>query len=79
MKSILEKIKSWLSSDDGQKPFYPFRYSENIERFPVHGELGDDDIIQVSHRLESGGYETAYVRLRDVRKYVAESGGKEKK
>lgn len=79
MKSILEKLKSWLSSDDGQKPFYPFRHSENIERFPVHGELGDDDIIQVSHRLEGGGYETAYVRLRDVRKYVAESGGKEKK
>ena len=79
MKSILEKIKSWLSSDDGRKPFYPFRYSENIERFPVHGELGDDDIIQVSHRLESGGYETAYVRLRDVRKYAAGLGGKEEK
>lgn len=49
---------------------YQNRYSENIKHFPIHGTLGDEDIIQVSHKLEDGEYETCYVYLKDLKEYI---------
>lgn len=47
-----------------------FKYSELIKEFPIHGELTDKDIIQVSHHLGDDKYETCYVRLGDLKRYM---------
>ena len=43
------------------------KYSELIQKFPIHGEIGDDDIIQLSHKLENGKYETCYVTISQLK------------
>ena len=46
------------------------KYSELIKAFPIHGELTDKDIIQVSHHLGDDKYETCYVTLGALKRYV---------
>lgn len=74
MKEMWKKFIAWLKcegEDDQIYPFYyPSRYSENIERFPIHGKITDEDIIQLSHKLGDGKYETCYVRMKDMKEYI---------
>lgn len=48
------------------------KYSELIKRFPIHGKIGKEDIIQMSHKLESGEYETCYVTIKQLKDAIGE-------
>ena len=90
MKKILIKFWHWLRcEDENGKPILAdnnfryggipldkaFRYSELIDRFPLRGKVGDDDIIQISHKAD-GGYETCYITVKQLKDAVC---GKELK
>ena len=67
-----KKFWHWLRCEDENgnpvdNPWQPFRYSEMIKRNPLHGDIGDEDIVMMSHKLENGEYETCYVTLRQLK------------
>ena len=74
MRRLLKKFWHWLRCEDEDgNPVpepntfgpddHPFVYSEMMKKYPIHGKVGDDDIMQLSHRLDGGGYETCYVTV----------------
>lgn len=67
-KSIINWFKG-IQKRTEYKDFYPFLYSEMIKRFPIHGKIGDDDIIMISHKINDG-YETCYVHMSDIIDYI---------
>ena len=85
MKTIIKQIWHWLRCKDENGNLittdrFPFiglkdilKYSELIQRFSIHGKIGDDDIIQLSHKLENGKYETCYVTISQLKQALKES------
>lgn len=80
MKNIIKNFIAWLRCENEKYkeiqgngircgiPFdKAFKYSELIKMFPMHGQLGDDDIIQISHKREDSGYETCYVTIKQLK------------
>lgn len=79
MKKIIKLIWHWLRyEDENGNPItddkFPVielkdsaKYSMLIQKFPIHGEIGDDDIIHLSHKLENGKYETCYVTISQLK------------
>lgn len=80
MKKWWKKFIAWMRCEDADgKSAYdgnplgipPFRYSERIKYFPVHGKIGKEDILQLSHKLENGEYETCYVTIKQLEDALA--------
>ena len=76
MKRLAKKIWQWLRCEDENgnpidDTFYPLRYSENIKRFPLKGQIGDDDIVQISHKIDDGKYATCYITIRQLKEGLA--------
>lgn len=79
MKKLFKQIWHWLRCEDENgnpttTDTFPYiktrdsaKYSELIQRFPIHGEIGDDDIFQLSHKLENGTYETCFVTISQLK------------
>ena len=72
MAKLLKKFWHWLRCEDENgnplvDEFYPFKYSENIKKFPLKGEINDDDIVQISHKTGSDRYETCYVTIKQLK------------
>ena len=72
MKRLAKKIWYWLRCEDengnpADDAFCPFRYSENIKKFPLEDRICDDDIIQISHKNDNGEYTTRYVTIRQLK------------
>lgn len=83
MKETWKKIVAWLKCEDdlhlkpsvrvtssgevGIKAEMSGRYSELIKDFPIHGEIGPDDILQLSHKLDDGNWETCFVTVKQLR------------
>ena len=38
-----------------------------IKYYPIHGTIGDDDILMLSHELKDGRYETCYITIKQLR------------
>ena len=71
MKRIFSRFFHWLRCEDEfgnpvDNPWQPFRYSEMIKHYPIHGNIGDEDIVMMSHKLENG-YETCYVTVKQLK------------
>ena len=78
---VLKKIWHWLRmEDENGKPIEEkmdysrgipisrsLRYSELINDFPIHGKIGKEDILQLSHKLDDGQYETCYVTIKQLK------------
>lgn len=85
MKKIFKRFWHWLRCEDENgnpitTDIFPFielndigKYSKLIQKFPIHGEIGDDDIIQLSHKLENGKYETCYITLSQLKQSLKEN------
>lgn len=85
MKKIFKQIWNWLrcENENGnliKTDTFPCielrnagKYSELIQKFPIHGEVGYDDIIQLSHKLENGKYETCYVTISQLKQVLKEN------
>lgn len=72
----LKKFWHWLRcEDENGNPvddrFYPFRYSENIKQFPLKEKITDDDILQLSHKLEDGRWTTCYITIKQLKEELA--------
>ena len=70
--NMIKKFWHWLRCEDENgnltaKPWQPFRYSEMIKYYPIHGNIGDDDILMLSHKLEDGSYENCYVTIKQLK------------
>lgn len=68
----LKKFWHWLRCEDEygnpvDNPWQPFRYSEMVKRYPIHGKIGDEDIVMLTHKLENGSYETCYVTINQLK------------
>lgn len=48
------------------------RYSELITQFPIHGKIGKEYIIHMSHKLDDGSYETCYVTVKQLKDAIIE-------
>jgi hypothetical protein len=82
MKKLFKQFWHWLKyEDENGNPIttdtFPFieirntgKYSELIQRFPIDGKIGDDDILQLSHKLENGKYETCYVTISQLKQVL---------
>ena len=79
--SVLKRFWHWLRCEDvdGKSTYdrnppviSPFRYSERIKYFPCHGKIGKEDILQLSHKLENGEYETCYVTVKQLKDAILE-------
>ena len=83
----LNKIRQWLMTEDKNgKPMIEekidssrripmsraFKYSELIDDFPIHGKIGKEDILQLSHKLDDGQYETCYVTIKQLKDAILE-------
>lgn len=70
MKNMIKRFWNWLVADDVDDGFHVcvLKYSDLIEKYPLNGEVGDDDILHISHKLENGRYETCYIRVSDLKK-----------
>ena len=83
----LKKIWRWLRIEDKNgKPMIEkkidysrgipisrsLRYSELINDFPIHGKIGKEDILQLSHKLDDGQYETCYVTIKQLKDAILE-------
>ena len=82
----LKKIWHWLRmEDENGKPIEEkmdyskgipisrsLRYSELIDDFPIHGKIGKEDILQLSHKLDDGQYETCYVTIKQLKDAILE-------
>ena len=82
----LKKIWHWLRMEDENGkpieekmdysrgiPISPsLRYSELIDDFPIHGKIGKEDILQLSHKLDDGQYETCYVTIKQLKDAILE-------
>ena len=82
----LKKIWHWLRmEDENGKPIEEkmdysrgipisrsLRYSELIDDFPIHGKIGKEDILQLSHKLDDGQYETCYVTVKQLKDAILE-------
>lgn len=73
---IIKKFWHWLRCEDENgnpidKPWQPFRYSEMIKHYPIHGIVSDDDILMLSHKLKDGEYETCYITIRQLKAVLA--------
>jgi hypothetical protein len=42
-----------------------------IKNFPIHGKIGDEDIVMMSHKLENGSYETCYVTVKQLKEALS--------
>lgn len=76
MKKALLKFWHWLRCEDENgnpvgNPWRPFRYSEMIKYYPIHGKIGDEDIVMMSHKLENGSYETCYVTVKQLKEALS--------
>ena len=83
---VLKKIWHWLRmEDENGKPIEEkmdysrgipisrsLRYSELINDFPIHGKIGKEDILQLSHKLDDGQYETCYVTIKQLKDAILE-------
>ena len=83
---VLKKIWHWLRmEDENGKPIEEkmaysrgipisrsLRYSELIDDFPIHGKIGKEDILQLSHKLDDGQYETCYVTIKQLKDAILE-------
>ena len=83
---VLKKIWHWLRmEDENGKPIEEkmdysrgipisrsLRYSELINDFPIHGKIGKEDILQLSHKLDDGQYETCYVTIKQLKDVILE-------
>ena len=83
---VLKKIWHWLRmEDENGKPIEEkmdysrgipisrsLRYSELIDYFPIHGKIGKEDILQLSHKLDDGQYETCYVTIKQLKDAILE-------
>lgn len=83
---VLKKIWHWLRMEDDNgnpiedKMYYSrgipisrsLRYSELIDDFPIHGKIGKEDILQLSHKLDDGQYETCYVTIKQLKDAILE-------
>jgi hypothetical protein len=67
---INKKINDWLVSQCEKPIESPWLYSELIKKFPIHGEIGNDDIIHISHKLENGKYETCFITIEQLKKAI---------
>lgn len=87
MKNTFKKLWAWLRCEGEYAPketgiplSKAFKYSELILEYPLHGQIGDGDIVQISHRLAEGKYKTCYVTVKQLRKAMARlnarAGGK---
>ena len=82
MKKLFKQIWYWLRcKDENGNPIttdtFSFiklrdaaKYSKLIQKFPIHGEIGDNDIIQLSHKLENGKYETCYITILQLKQVL---------
>lgn len=73
---MLKKLWHWLRCEDENgnqtdKSWLSFRYSEMIKHNPIHGNIGDEDIVKMSHKLENGEYETCYVTIKQLKDTLA--------
>ena len=80
MKKIFKRFWHWLRCEDEngnliyeRSNVFSFVYSELIKRFPIHGEITDDDIFQLSHKLHNGKYETCYITLSQLKQSLKEN------
>lgn len=85
MKNIFKRFWHWLRcEDENGNPIttdtFPFielkdigKYSELIQKFPIHGKIEDDDIIQLSHKLPNGKYETCYITISQLKQSLKEN------
>lgn len=83
---VLKKIWHWLRMEDEngnpieEKMHYSrgipisrlLRYSELIDDFPIHGKIGKEDILQLSHKIDDGQYETCYVTVKQLKDAILE-------
>ncbi len=74
--NLLMKFWHWLRCEDEfgnpvDNPWQPFRYSEMIKHYPLHGNIRDEDIVMMSHKLEDGGYETCYVTVKQLKEALS--------
>lgn len=73
----LKKLWHWLRCEDENgnpikdDAFYLFRYSENIKKLPLVGKINDDDIFQISHRLDNGEWTTCYVTIKQLKEALS--------
>ena len=71
-----KKFWHWMRCEDENgkpidNPWQPFKYSEMIKNYPIHGSIGDEDIVMMSHKLENGKYETCYVTIKQLKDALA--------
>lgn len=87
MKNAFRKLWAWLRCEDGRMPketgiplSRAFKYSKLTLEHPTCGQIGDGDMVQISHRLAEGKYKTCYVTVKQLRKAMARlnarAGGK---
>lgn len=67
-----KKFWRWMRCEDEvgnpiDKPWQPFRYSEMIKYYPIHGTIDNDDILMLSHKLKDGEYETCYITIKQLK------------
>ena len=69
--SALKRFWHWLRCEDvdGKSTY---RYSKQIKYFPCHGKIGKEDILQLSHKLDNGEYETCYATVKQLKDAILE-------
>ena len=72
----LKAFWHWLRCEDEfgnpvDSPWQPLRYSEMIKHYHIHGKIGDEDIVMISHKLENGSYETCYVTVKQLKEALS--------
>ena len=71
---IIKKFWHWLRcEDENGKPIdnpWQLKYSEMMKHYPIHGNIGDEDIVMMSHKLEDGSYETCYVTVKQLKEVL---------
>lgn len=71
--NVLDAVKKEIPLANSIPNFIAFKYSDLTKDFPIHGKIGKEDIIQLSHKLENGGgYETCYVTVKQLKDAILE-------
>ena len=48
-------------------------YSKLIKRFPLCGKITDDDILHISHKSDSGDFETCFITIAQLKEALKNS------
>jgi hypothetical protein len=77
-----KKIKEWFNNIEQYMDQYEEKqvllkdawvYSKLIKRFPLCGKITDDDILHISHKSDSGDFETCFITIAQLKEALKNS------